>query len=159
MLAKLDSSLLRAAQWVVDKIGGDYIGQRIGRQAGYVGALGSMTFLICDYRMQGGLLAWVCFMWAINLFYVHFIARKAMQALHKGFINPLTEDYSTLLLFAIFSPINFVLIHRDWTDLGYDVAYVVFALGLYFIATDNPPPKKAEQKDEVSLLTPAPQQP
>lgn len=42
MLNRLDNALLRAAQYIVDRIGGDYMRQRIGRALG-IGATTTLT--------------------------------------------------------------------------------------------------------------------
>ncbi len=155
MLTKLDSLLLRAAQWVVDKVGGDYLGQRIARHLAYAACLGMILFFMLDYRWEGGLLIFICTVWMLNLWALLFMIRHIMRDISKGFMNPWGGHVNTRLIQLGFA-ILLLPFEMDAFRLAREACWGLFVACHYFASTDNPPPKKAEAKEDVTLLTPAP---
>ncbi len=162
-LTSLDARLLSAAQWVVDKIGGDYLGQRIARQLANAIYGGLIVLNLADYRADGVTLIFSCTIWAANLCAIYCWVNQAMRALHRGFANPARENLFLRFYFLTLSICLLPLVIISWKDS------IIFARGVlifvqpaiaYFNATDNPPPKKvkktADEKVDVSSLKSAP---
>lgn len=154
MMLKLDSFLIARAQWLVDRIGGDYIGQRIGRQLGYACCVGHIVLFLLDYRASGIPLTFLCVAWALCGVMAHVNTEATLDSLHRGFTNPMGHPVIAIarLLVLVIAVTTFSL--ADAFEIARHCCLLLYPAHLYFIATDNPPPKPA--KEDVTLLVPAP---
>lgn len=154
---KLDSLLLSCAQWVVDRIGGDYIGQRIGRQLGYMAATGIIISYAIDYRLTGVFLLFCLVIWTLNIPVIYSYAKRASDSIYRGFMNPLRERVD-LRVFLVGCAVLIVTAPNSlgWIDVINKVSFCSHVVAFYLLSTDNPPPKKVKEtkKEDVSLLAP-----
>lgn len=153
---RVDGFILAPIQWLVDRIGGDYRGQIIGRFLGCIGCVMCIFCFCADYVYTGALLILVSLLWSMNFFIVLRRYKRAVYSIYRGYINPLREDYVMRLTLVFLAVFNLFVFTTALIDILYIISYSVFVVHDYFLATDNPPPKKkkAEKTDDVSLLTP-----
>ena len=151
----LDSILLRAAQWFVDRVGGDYIGQRLARHLGIATYLSIIAGHLADYTQTGAWLTFICLIWALNIPAVHSNAKKTIEAMHRGFANPSREGLSSIrLLLVVCSVLLIILPSTTISQYLMDVCTPLHAVVYYLLATENPPPKKAKKTEETVALKP-----
>lgn len=151
---RFDSFLLGCAQWIVDFIGGDYIGQRIARHLGCVTYLSMISLFLADYRITGFVLIVLCSLWALLAWFNHSHIQFILKALHRGFANP-ARDRVFMRVFPLFwAPLMlFPFTPFDYIEC---ILWLLHGAVQYLAATDNPPPKKVKETktEDASLLTP-----
>lgn len=161
MLIRLDSTLLKAAQWVVDKIGGDYLGQRISLQLAYAACIGIMILTAANHQYPVGAVTFCLLVWSLILWGYHPYVKRLIAILRGGFANPQRGNWmGRLLNMWLFICLYVVPVcrHPTFFTTGEMVAYSLLVASFYFSSTENPPPKKAEAKvkEDVTLLNSAP---